>query len=93
MSTEKAAPPDLERLREAIGRIDRELLNLIAERLAIARQISVLKQALKLPALDPAQEAAVVRRAAEQARALNLPVEPVRHLFWQLVSLTRNAAQ
>jgi chorismate mutase len=39
--------------------------------------------------LDPAREAAVVRRSAERARDAGLDEEAVREIFWRLVGLSR----
>jgi len=77
--------------RKEIERIDRELVALIAERVRLAREIGGLKRAATQPLLDPPREAAVVRRAAEQAAELQLPDEPVRTIFWQLIGLCRDA--
>jgi chorismate mutase len=90
---EPSADP-AERLRAARGRIeeiDRALIALIADRVAVARDVGVAKRALGLPTLDPAREAAVVRRAGELARDAGLPDEDVRYLFWHLIGLSRRA--
>jgi len=83
--------PDLLRLRAEIERIDRALVDLIRERVSVARGTAVAKRAAGLPTLDPPQEAAVVRRAATLARDAGLPAEDVRDVFWKLVALTRAA--
>lgn len=82
---------ELERLRAEIERIDRALVGLIGERVRVARSVALTKQAAGLPTLDPAQEAAVIRRAAALARDAGLPPEEVRDVFWQLVALARRA--
>lgn len=83
--------PALDRLRRDVERIDRTLISLVAERLATARAIAGVKHALGLPTLDPAQEAAVIRRAAALARDAGLPPEEVRALFWTLIAMARGA--
>ena len=40
--------------------------------------------------LDTAREARVVRHAAARARALGVPAEPVRGLFWGIIALCRD---
>lgn len=82
---------ELERLRAEIERIDCALIGLIGERVRAARRAAEVKQAGGLPTLDPAQEAAVIRRAAALARDTGLPAEEVRDVFWQLVALARRA--
>lgn len=77
--------------REQIEQIDRELIRLIAERVSIARDVGVLKRRAGAPTLDPAREAAVVRRAAAIAREHGLGEEDVREIFWHLIGLSRRA--
>ena len=79
----------LQELRERIEALDRTLIGLIAERTAVAREVGCVKRQLELPTLDPAREAAVVRRAGELAREAGLPDEDVRYIFWHLVGLCR----
>lgn len=81
----------LEGIRAEVERLDRELVSLIVERFQAARQVAAIKRREGLPVLDPAQEAAVLRRAAEWARAAGLPAEGVREVFWSLIALTRRA--
>ena len=79
-------------LRAEVERVDAELVRLLAERAALARRIGAAKRALGRPTLDPPREAAVVRRAAELARAAGVADEEgVRGIFWQLVAMARRA--
>lgn len=80
---------ELEARRAEVERIDREIVALVAERLRIARELGGLKRAAGVPLLDPQREAAIVRRAAETAAEHELPVEPVRAIFWQIIGLCR----
>ncbi|HEU4881453.1 MAG TPA: chorismate mutase [Longimicrobium sp.] len=102
MSTQTAeappaqAPPqapspaeELSRIRDEIVRVDRAIVELIAERVALARQVGPVKRALGMPTLDPPREAAVVRRASALAREAGLAEEDVRYVFWHLVGLCR----
>jgi chorismate mutase len=82
---------ELLHLRGEIERLDRALIGLVAERVELARRVGVAKRALKLPTLDPAREAAVVRRAGELARDVGLADEDVRYIFWHLIGLSRRA--
>jgi chorismate mutase len=59
----------LEALRKRIMEVDEALVDLIEERKALVLAVGRLKAAAGLPVLDPSREAAVVRRAAEMARA------------------------
>jgi len=87
----ESAVPDLDTLRQEVERIDRTLVQLIAERVEIARKIGVVKRDRDLPTLDPAREAAVVRRAGSLAREAGLDDEDVRYIFWHLIGLSRRA--
>jgi chorismate mutase len=87
----EAPQPELTRLRGEIERIDRTLIELIAERVRIAREVGITKRAAGLPALDPAREAAVIRQAAEIAREAGLLDDDIRHIFWQVIGLCRRA--
>ena len=86
-----ASPDALAMGRTAIEQVDRAILRLVAERVQLGESIAAAKRAAGLPLLDPAQEARVVRRAAELAREAALPEEAVRDLFWRIISLTRHA--
>ena len=83
------AAAELTSIRGEIERIDRGLIGLIAERVALARRVGPFKQALRMPILDPPREAAIVRRAGELARDAGLYDEDVRYIFWHLVGLSR----
>lgn len=82
-------PPELERWRGEVEAIDRALIQLIAKRVEVAREIGRIKKEHGLPTLDPPREAAVVRRAGALAREAGLEDEDVRYIFWHLVGLTR----
>jgi chorismate mutase len=84
---------ELSRCREEIERIDDEIIKLLARRLTLGRQTGTLKREAGLPILDPAREAAVIRRVAEVAREAGLPPEPIREIFWQIVGLSRRAQE
>ena len=86
-----AAEGSLDGPRLDIDRIDRELVILISHRVRLARQIGQEKRAASAMVMDPAREAAVVRRAGELARAAGIDDEAVRQIFWQLVGLSREA--
>lgn len=86
-----AAVEALARHRHELEAIDRELIELLARRLARSREIGALKRVAGLPTLDPAREAEVIRRAAAIAREHSLPDEKVRDIFWHIIGLSRAA--
>jgi monofunctional chorismate mutase len=82
----------LSQLRNEIERLDRDLIQLIARRVALAKQVGVAKRAAGIPTLDHTREAAVIRRAVAIAREQGLTIdEEVRQIFWQLIGLSRRA--
>jgi chorismate mutase len=81
----------VEALRERIERVDREILDRVAERVSLSREIGRLKREAHGPTLVPEREAAVIRHAAELAREAGLDPEDVRELFWVLVGMCRRA--
>ena len=86
----QASNAEVDRARGEIERIDRELIALIGERVRVAREIGRAKRDAGMNTLDPAREAAVVRRAGELALELWLDDEVVRRIFWQLIALSRS---
>jgi chorismate mutase len=81
---------ELEAARKRMDLVDSQLVSLIAERTGVAREIGRVKRSLGATMLDPAREAAVVRRAGELARESELDTEVVRTIFWQLIALSRS---
>ena len=82
---------ELARSRERIEEIDRAVVGLLAERVAIAREIGRFKRVAALPTLDPAREAAVVRHAGELAREALIDDESVRQIYWHVIGMSRRA--
>jgi len=80
----------LEVLREEVEATDDRILALVRKRMDLARAIGAAKEAAGLPVHDPVREARVVRRVATQARALAMPGEEVRSLFWSIIALCRS---
>ena len=93
MTDHSAALEELSRCREEIERIDRDIIALLARRLALGKRTGDLKRDAGLPILDPTREAAVIRRVTEEAREAGLPPEPIREVFWQIVGMSRRAQE
>ncbi len=79
----------LEELRERIIDVDDEIIQLIGERRDLVLEVGRIKESLGLPILDPAREARVVRRVAEQARALGVDEELARDVIRRILSSSR----
>jgi chorismate mutase len=80
---------ELEQIRSRLDRLDEMLVNLIAQRAELARELGRAKRQAGMPIVDFAREAAVVRRAATHARYRGLPEEDVRDIFWDLIAVAR----
>lgn len=83
----------LEALRARIRQVDRELVRLIGTRRQLALEVGKVKEDAGLPVLDPAQEARVVRRAAELAREEGVDEEVVRDVVWRIIAAARTAQE
>ena len=89
MTTHDSALDALARCRQQIESLDRELIGLLAKRVALSKEIGSVKKVAGLPTLDPAREAEVIRRAAAMARDAGLNDEKVRDIFWHVIGLSR----
>jgi prephenate dehydratase len=77
----------LERTRSAINDVDEALIQLLAERMRLARRAQALRTEGGAGGVDPGREAKVLRLAGERARKAGLPEEPVRDVYWRIVAL------
>ncbi|MDT8369904.1 MAG: chorismate mutase, partial [Longimicrobiales bacterium] len=88
-----SAEDELERLRTRLVEIDEEFVRLVRERLDSVLAIGRVKAEREMPVLDPAQEARVLRRAAESAREAGVDEELVRDLIWRIMAAARDAQE
>jgi chorismate mutase/prephenate dehydrogenase len=79
----------LDELRRRILELDEALVELVRERKALVLEIGQTKSEMGLPVLDPAREAAVVRRAAALAREKGVDEELVRDVIWRIMASAR----
>lgn len=87
----EAAQDELQRLRAELERLDGTLIDLLSARQQLAVAVGRAKRVSGLPVVDPAQEAVVLRRAGERARAAGLAEEDIRRIFWCIIDLSRDA--
>ncbi|OIB56837.1 chorismate mutase [Natrialba sp. SSL1] len=89
--TEKRTPEemDLEELREEIQTIDREIVELIAQRTYVADTIAAVKDEKDLPTTDEKQEEQVMDRAGRNAEQFDVDANLVKAIFRLLIELNK----
>ena len=80
---------DLDELREEIQNIDREIVELIAQRTYVADTIAQVKEEQGLPTTDEEQEQAVMERAGENAQRFDVDDNLVKAIFRLLIELNK----
>lgn len=91
VKVQEAAAEQLSRARHEIGELDRQMVALIARRVALATAAGRAKSRAGLPTADPKREAVVLRNVAMAAREEQLDEDAVRHIFWCIIDLCRRA--
>lgn len=84
--------PELLALRHAIDAVDRQILELVTERIRLVLKVGDLKRARSQAVYDPAREREVLERLCQLASA---PLEPttVRRVFERLIDESRRLEQ
>ena len=85
----RADDMSLEELREEIEAIDRELVELIAQRTYVAESIARVKSERDLPTVDEGQERRVMARAGENADRFDVDSNLVKAVFRLLIELNK----
>ncbi|MCY4729180.1 chorismate mutase [Natronomonas gomsonensis] len=80
---------DLDELREEIQTIDREIVELIAQRTYVAESIAAVKREQGLPTTDESQEQAVMDRAGDNAQRFGVDDNLVKAIFRLLIELNK----
>jgi chorismate mutase len=89
MNVQDADEMSLDELREEIQDIDRELVELIAQRTYVATAVADVKDERGLPTTDEEQEEAVMARAGENARRFDVDANLVKAIFRLLIELNK----
>ncbi|RKD97421.1 chorismate mutase [Halopiger aswanensis] len=79
----------LDELREEIQTIDREIVELIAQRTYVADTIAQVKDEQGLPTTDEKQEQQVMERAGENAEQFDVDANLVKAIFRLLIELNK----
>jgi chorismate mutase/prephenate dehydrogenase len=82
---EPSMETELSRLRDALGGVDRKILELAAERLRLAAEIGRAKRRSGLPTRDWAQERQVLERGETTAAEVGLSPDLARRLLLPLI--------
>jgi chorismate mutase len=80
---------NLAQLREEIESIDREIVELIAQRTYVADTIASVKREQGLPTTDESQEERVMARAGENATQFDVDANLVKAMFRLLIELNK----
>ena len=78
---------ELSSLRSRIDKIDGEVLNLLKERVELAKEIGALKREKGLPIIDKGREEDVYARLSEKARVLGIAVSDVKSIFREIIRM------
>ena len=87
--TQYAEDRNLDELRDEIQSIDREIVELIAQRTYVADTIAQVKDERGLPTTDEDQEQAVMDRAGENAEQFDVDSNLVKAIFRLLIELNK----
>jgi len=79
---------ELDESRDEIDALDEQLLELLAKRAGLAKQIGQHKRQQGQPAYDPSREAQILRRLTTQDTS-PLPAEAVRAIYQEILSASR----
>lgn len=79
----------LEQLRDEIETIDREIVELVAQRTYVAESIASVKRERGLPTTDESQEQQVMERAGENAARFNVDANLVKAIFRLLIEINK----
>ena len=79
---------ELHELRQELDQLDREMVALFEQRMAIARQVAQYKLAHDLPVLDQSREAQVIASREAMLSDISL-ASSVRTLFETVMALSR----
>lgn len=95
-SSHRSEHDPLEELRDcrnAIEVVDRRIVALLGQRVALGLRAADAKRRAGLPIVDASREAEVLRVVVDAARDEGLPIDSVRDLFERIVRISRQAQE
>jgi chorismate mutase len=84
---------DLRDCRNAIEVVDRRIVALLAQRVALGLRAAEAKRRADLPLKDRKREAEVIERAQAEGRGKGLPEKAIRKIFEHIVDMSRRAQE
>jgi chorismate mutase-like protein len=84
--------PGIPQLRQAIDELDRQILELVSERLRLVMKVGEVKRSLGLDVYDPAREKDLLERVARAAPA-PLTSAMAERIFQRIIEESRNLEQ
>lgn len=82
---------EVEEFRKSINRLDEEIVEKLAQRLAVAVRIGAVKRKYGRPIVDPTRETLVYERVQELARTHCLDEVRVERIFREIIGLCTEA--
>jgi chorismate mutase len=79
--------------RNAIEVIDRRIVTLLAQRIALGLRAAAAKRSADLPLKDKKREAEVIERAVAEGRSHKLSEKAVKKIFEHIVDMSRRAQE
>ncbi len=86
------SPPNLDELRLRIDAIDRQILDLVHERIRLVMQVGEYKRARGMAVYDPERERQLLERLSASAQP-PLDAPTIRRIFERLVDESRRIEQ
>ncbi len=84
---------DIQKLRDDINRLNGEIIELLAERVNIAKQIGEVKKKLGKPVIDTSREADVYEQVKQLANDMDLDQEGIEKVFKEIIRLSVEAQE
>ena len=83
--------PEIAELRDEIDTINAQIVELLAKRVEVAKNIGVEKKMMGLPVVDRGREEAVYQKIREMARGQGINPDGVEEIFREIVALCTGA--
>ena len=84
--SEDTIPMKLLEARDEIDKIDRQLIELLAERFVLTREVGLIKASSSLEAMDPEREARKLEAITQLCREKGLNTDFVTGIFQQIMA-------